>query len=148
MWIWIHRIRVHHFKWIRIRIRNQGFDDKTFLKILPKFLNLFFIKICNLLKVFLGLHKGPPSYKRSLPSALKREHPALKKIKFINCFLFFWVIFALLDLDPDQDCESGSGSRDPIEYGSNPDPDTGADPDPQHWYQVGVKNGQRWVTTL
>jgi hypothetical protein len=37
-------------------------------------------------------------------------------------FLFFWVIFALLD----PDCESGSGSRDPNESGSN------LDPDPQH----------------
>jgi hypothetical protein len=44
------------------------------------------------------------------PSAVKREHPALQKI--------LWVIFALLD--PDPDCESGSGygSRDPIESGS------------------------------
>ncbi len=30
------------------------------------------------------------------PSALKREHPALQKIKFINFFLCLWVIFALL----------------------------------------------------
>jgi hypothetical protein len=30
-----------------------------------------------------------------------------------------WVIFALLDPDPDQDCESGSGyeSKDPVESG-------------------------------
>ncbi len=34
------------------------------------------------------------------PSALKREHPALQKIKFINFFLFLWVIF----------CPPGSGS--------------------------------------
>ncbi len=34
-----------------------------------------------------------------------------------------WVIFALLDPEPD----SGSGSTDPIEYGSN------TDPDPQPW---------------
>jgi hypothetical protein len=25
------------------------------------------------------------------PSALKREHPALQKMKFINLFLFLWV---------------------------------------------------------
>jgi hypothetical protein len=33
----------------------------------------------------------------------KREHPALEKMIFMNCFLFFWVpvIFALLDPDPD-----------------------------------------------
>jgi hypothetical protein len=31
------------------------------------------------------------------PSALKREHPALQKMTFLNFFLFFWVIFAFLD---------------------------------------------------
>jgi hypothetical protein len=30
----------------------------------------------------------------------KRTSSAIK-VKFINCFLFFWVIFALLDPDPD-----------------------------------------------
>jgi hypothetical protein len=52
------------------------------------------------------------------PSALKREHPSLKKMKFINFLLFLWVIFSLLD--PDH--ESGSGSRDPVEFVSIPDP--------------------------
>ncbi len=33
------------------------------------------------------------------PSALKREHPALQKMKFVNFFLFLWAIFALLDPD-------------------------------------------------
>ncbi len=33
--------------------------------------------------------------------ALKREHPALQKIKFINIYLFLRVIFALLDTHPD-----------------------------------------------
>jgi hypothetical protein len=66
------------------------------------------------------------------PSALKiekRTSSTSKKIKFIT-FFFLWVIFAPLDLD----CESGSGygSRDPIEFGTNPDPGTDPDPDPQH----------------
>ncbi len=30
-------------------------------------------------------------------SFLKREHPELQKMKFINFFLFLWVIFSLLD---------------------------------------------------
>ncbi len=34
------------------------------------------------------------------PSALIREYPPLQKMKFINCFLYLWVIFALLDPDP------------------------------------------------
>ncbi len=34
-------------------------------------------------------------------SALKREQPALQKMKFINFFLRLWVFFALLDPDTD-----------------------------------------------
>jgi hypothetical protein len=34
------------------------------------------------------------------PSALKREHPAIQNMKFLQFFLFLWVIFALLDPDP------------------------------------------------
>ncbi len=49
-------------------------------------------------------------------------------MKFINFFLVLWVIFALLD--PYPDCESGYGSRNTIESGSNPD----TDPDPQDWF--------------
>jgi hypothetical protein len=41
-----------------------------------------------------GLHKGRPSNK---PSALKREHLAIQKMKFVT---FLWVIFALY-IDPD-----------------------------------------------
>jgi hypothetical protein len=47
-------------------------------------------------------------------SALKREHPALQNMKFIDFLLFLWVIFAL---DPDP----------------NPDLDTDPDPDLQQW---------------
>jgi hypothetical protein len=56
------------------------------------------------------------------PSALKREHPALQKMKFLNFFLLLWVIFILLDPDPGPDSEYGSGSTEPdwiqIQYGS------------------------------
>ena len=45
-------------------------------------------------------------------SALKRERPALQKMKFLCCFLFLWVIF--VRLNPDPDYEFKSGSRDPI----------------------------------
>jgi hypothetical protein len=34
------------------------------------------------------------------PSALKRELSGLQDMKFLNFFLLFWVIFALLDPDP------------------------------------------------
>jgi hypothetical protein len=42
-------------------------------------------------------------------------------MKFLKFFPLFWFIFALLDPDPDS--EYGSGSTDPIESGSNWDPD-------------------------
>ncbi len=35
------------------------------------------------------------------PSALKRGHPTLQNMNFYNFFLLLWVIFALLDPDPD-----------------------------------------------
>jgi hypothetical protein len=48
------------------------------------------------------------------PSALKREHPAIQNMKFLT---FLWVIFALLDPDPDpatqinaNPCRSGSAT--------------------------------------
>ncbi len=41
-------------------------------------------------------------------------------MKFLNFFYFLWVIFALLDPDPDS--EYGSGFTDPFESGSNSDP--------------------------
>jgi hypothetical protein len=53
------------------------------------------------------------------PAAHKRGHPTLQNMNFYNFFLLLWVIFALLDLDPD----FRSGSTGPIESGSNPDPD-------------------------
>jgi hypothetical protein len=60
---------------------------------------IFFEQKCNLLNYLsLGLHKGHLRFRRSLHSALKREHPALQNMKFINFLIFFWVIFALLDL--------------------------------------------------
>jgi hypothetical protein len=42
------------------------------------------------------------------PSALKRDHPALQKMKLMNVFLCLWVTFALLDPDPDQDTDPGA----------------------------------------
>jgi hypothetical protein len=48
------------------------------------------------------------------PPALKRKHPALENMKYLNFFLLLWVIFALLDPNPDGSTdliESGSGSE-------------------------------------
>jgi hypothetical protein len=44
------------------------------------------------------------------PSALQREHPVFKNMKILDFFLFLWVIFALLDPDPQFECGSGSSN--------------------------------------
>jgi hypothetical protein len=49
-------------------------------------------------------------------SALNGEHPVLKNMKILDFFLFLWVIFALLD--PDPQFESGSGSSNSNKCGS------------------------------
>ncbi len=56
------------------------------------------------------------------PSALKRGHPTLQNMNFKIFFSTFVGNF----------CPPGSGSTDPIESGSNPDPDT----DPQPCWSV------------
>jgi hypothetical protein len=79
----------------------QGFDDQK----LKKFYSL--------------LIPRPPIRTPKLqekPSALKREHPALQNMKFLYFFQFMWVIFALLDPDPNQTTQinvdpCGSGSE-------------------------------------
>jgi hypothetical protein len=43
-----------------------------------------------------------------MPSALKREHPALQKLKFLPFLYFLGVIFALLDPDPAYQNQCGS----------------------------------------
>jgi hypothetical protein len=49
--------------WTRIRIQMQGFDDKNVKNITAERNNIFLIKIA--IYVYLGLHKGPLSYRRS-----------------------------------------------------------------------------------
>jgi hypothetical protein len=69
------------------------------------FFLIFLIKNCNL------LIPRPPSRTSKVqekPSALKRGHPALQKIKFSNFFLFLWVIFAFLDPNPETPLNSDS----------------------------------------
>ncbi len=75
--------------------------------------DIFFIKNCNLLM----------SKLQEKPSVLKREHPELQKMKFINFFLCLGSFLALLDLDPDPDMDPGT----PL------NPDTDLDQNPQHY---------------
>jgi hypothetical protein len=108
MRIWI-QIRIQHFfyLWIRIPDPDPGFDDLKFEKIYSWKFNFYFvIKNCNLL-----IPRPPRTPKlQEKPSALTREHSVLKNMKILDFFLFLWVIFALLDPDPQFECRSGSGS--------------------------------------
>jgi hypothetical protein len=75
-------------------IRIQGFDEQKFAF---KFFSSFLLKIAVFLSP--GLLKGSPSYRRNLqPSKKNIQHS--KRWKFLNHFLFFWVIFALREPDP------------------------------------------------
>jgi hypothetical protein len=62
-------------------VRIQGFDDQ---------------KLKNKNKADFFLIQKLTSKLQEKPLALKRKHPALQKMKFINFFLCLWVIFALL----------------------------------------------------
>jgi hypothetical protein len=44
--------------------------------------------IKNTIYLSLALHKGLQSYRRSKPSALKREYPAVQNMKFLKNFYF------------------------------------------------------------
>jgi hypothetical protein len=78
--------------WIRIRI--QDFVDQTFTAEKNSY---FLIKTCYL---FIPRHQCKPSKLQEQLPALKRERRGLQIMKFFSFFLFLWVIFALLDLDP------------------------------------------------
>jgi hypothetical protein len=96
----------------------QGFDDQKVKKKNTAEISFsFLIKITIYLS--LGLHKGRPSYRISLPPS--KEYTQYWYLKFINLFSIFVGHF----------CPPGSEyeSRDPTESGSNTD----RDPDPQHW---------------
>ncbi len=120
-------IRIHFFR-IRIQslmletntdpdpIRRHGFNDQKLEKNYSWNFFFFFFLSKTAIYLSLGLHKVCPSYRRSLQFS-KEAIQHFKTWTFTNYCLLLWVIFALLDPD------SGSGSTDTIEYGSNPDPD-------------------------
>ncbi len=47
-----------------------------------------------------SLNPDPEPSKENIQHLKKLNFLALKKIKFLNCFIFLWVIFALLGPDP------------------------------------------------
>ncbi len=118
LWIRIHWIRIRlwiriqHFKWIRIRIQIQsGFrfwwpkiEETNTAEI---FLIFFWSKIA--IYSSLGLHKGRPSYRRSLqPSTENIQH--FKKGNFINFFLLLpsWIRSRIRIAIPDPDTDPGT----------------------------------------
>jgi hypothetical protein len=103
------------------------FIDPVFTKTSPKRLfsviqnerfGLVFAKTGSIISGT-GLHKGRPSSRRRFSPQKRTSSTSNRNMKFLNCFLFFRAIFALLDLDQDCKYESGYGSRDPL---LNPDP--------------------------
>jgi hypothetical protein len=61
------RIRIQHFRsmWMRMRIQIQDFDDQKFKNLTAEKKLLIIVKK-NAIYLSLGLHKGRPSYRRSL----------------------------------------------------------------------------------
>ncbi len=135
VFVWGFRIRIHLIL-IRIRIqiqhfrlntnpdadpvRIQGFDDQKFTKIYS------WKKICFASKTTIYLSLGSikdVQVTKEAFSSQKRTSSTWKHEIYIF-FLLLWVIFALLDPDPDTgDSEYGSGSTNLTESGSNTDPD-------------------------
>jgi hypothetical protein len=82
----------------------EVFMTKNFKKFnnLEKKISNILINKCDIFT--LGLHVGLSSYRRSLHPHQK-EHPELKNMKFLNYFIFLWVIlpswFRIWLLGPD-----------------------------------------------
>ncbi len=114
------RFRIQH---LRMNTNTDPDPDPVRIQKLEKnFSWNFFFLSKTAFYLSLGLHKVCPSYRRSLPLS-KEAIQHFKTRTFTSFCLLLWVIFALLDPDPDSEYGSGSGFKDPIEYGSNPDPD-------------------------
>jgi hypothetical protein len=96
------------------RIRIQGLMTENWKKLQLKKKLIFFLGSKTTIYLSLGLHKGGQSYRRSLqPSKKNIQH--YKTWKLSTFFIFLWVIFPLLDPDPDpatqinaDPCGSGS----------------------------------------
>jgi hypothetical protein len=115
------RIRIQHFRLNNdldpdlYQIRIQGFKDRKLKKIYSgKILNFLGSKTTIYLSLF--SIKGRPKLQKK-PSALKKEHPALQSMIFLNFSIFVGHFYP-------PGCGSGT---DLTESGSNPEPE------PKHW---------------
>ncbi len=97
----VFRIRIHLMR-IRIHIQHpiriQGFHDQKWEKMYCG-KKLHFFRSKTTIYLSLGLHKGFPSYRRSL-QPLKENIQNFKTMNLLIFFLLLWVIFALMDTDP------------------------------------------------
>ena len=91
-------------------IQIQGLNDQKLKKKLQLKNLVFLFWSKTAIYLSLGLHKVCPTYRRSLQFS-KEAIQHFKTWTFTNFFLLLWVIFALLDPDPDS--EYGSGSTGP-----------------------------------
>jgi hypothetical protein len=81
----------------RITIRIQGFDDQKFKKLTAE--NFYISKTTIYLSLY--LHKGRPSYRRSI-QPLKKNMQHFETWNFL-IFSILGIAFALLDPNPDTD---------------------------------------------
>ena len=84
---------------IRIQSGSRILMTKNWKKFTAEKKITFFLDQKTSINLSLGLHKGRPSYRRSLQ--LSEETSSTSKHEFLNFFLLLWVIFDLLD--PHQD---------------------------------------------
>ncbi len=108
--------------WIRIRIRIQGFDDQILKKSTANF--FFLTKIFHFTYPQTSIKDVNALGEASSP---QKRTSSTSKMKFINFFLFL------------QDPDWGSVYRDPIESGSNPNP--------QPWHILTYSPAYRRVAT-
>ncbi len=102
--------------WTPIRIRIQSGSRALMTKNWKKIFSWEFFSFLSKTAIYLslGLHKVCPSYRRSLQLS-KEAIQHFKTWTFTNFCLLLWVIFSLLD----------------------PDPQTRLNPDPQPWFESG-----------
>ncbi len=118
LWFRIHwiriRIRIQHFKWIRIWI--QDFNDQKLKERKLKIILLFLSAIAIYFSIYRTSIKDVQAPGEAFSPQKRTSSTAKNSIYLL--FLFLWVILPSW-IRIRKDCESGSGywSRDPIESG-------------------------------
>ncbi len=98
--IWNHRfrIRTQHFRLNTDTEPGIVFMTKNWKKFTTETKFSYFFDKKFSIYLSLGFHKGRQIYRR--PSALKREHPAVQNMKFLDFFLFCELRIQNPDPDP------------------------------------------------